>query len=166
MSTLNEIYKAGKGYQSYIDSAEDEARQKHLHYLKKMELTHEETKSFSSIKDEKRLLVFCSISCNDCRITLALLEGIRRANPLIQYSIASREENEELMQRLSGDKRIPLLVEIQDKSSKVIFNEFPDVLRTKMAGAHSEEQEMLREDFREGLYKAEMLAQLLLHLTI
>ncbi len=171
IENLNQLYDNGIGYQEYLASADEETRQKHLHYLEKMKLSGEEKEELESIKSDKKLLVFCDTYCNDCRITLALLEELRRSSPSIGYRIVSREGNEGLMERLSGDNGIPLIVELGEdsvwssnagdiKGAKLVFNEFPDVLHDDMKDADPENREKLVKDFRKGLYKDVMLDQL------
>jgi|GEM_PF-3389794 len=168
---LNQLFDDGISYQEYLDTADEETRQKHLHYLEKMKLTAEEKKELEKIKSDKKLLVFCDTCCNDCRITLALLEDLCRSSPSIGYRIVSSEGNEGLMERLSGDNGIPLIVELGEegvcssnagdvKGAKLIFNAFPDVLNDDMKEAGPESREKLITDFRKGLYKDVMLKQL------
>lgn len=171
IENLNQLYDNGIGYQEYLASADEETRQKHLHYLEKMKLTEEEKEELENIKSGKKLLVFCDTYCNDCRITLALLEDLCKSSPSIGYRIVSREGNEGLMERLSGDNGIPLIIELGEdgvwssnagdmKGAKLIFNEFPDVLHDDMKDADPESREKLVKDFRKGLYKDVMLEQL------
>ena len=168
---LSQLFDGGINYQEYLDTADEETRQKHLHYLEKMKLTEDEKEGLENIKSEKKLLVFCDTFCNDCRITLALLEALRRSSPSIGYRIVSREGNEGLMERLSGDNGIPLIVELGEdgvrssnagdvKGVKLIYNEFPDILHDDMKEADPESREKLITDFRKGLYKDVMLKQL------
>jgi hypothetical protein len=168
---LKQLFDKGISYQEYLDTADEETRQKHLHYLEKMKLTADEKEELEKIKKDKKLLVFCDTYCNDCRITLALLEDLRRSSPSIGYRIVSREGNEGLMEQLSGDNGIPLIVELGEgsvwnsnagdvKGAKLIFSEFPDVLNDDMLAADPENKEKLVTDFRKGLYKDVMLKQL------
>lgn len=171
MENLNQLFEGGRGYEQYLSGADEETRQKHLHYLEKMKLTEDERKELSeSIREDRRLLVFCDTYCNDCRITLALLEELRRSSSLIQYRIVSRQGNESLMERISGDNGIPLIVGIGEgsvrnsnagdvKGAKLIFNEFPDVLNDDMKEADPDSRDKLIRDFRKGLYKDVMLRQ-------
>lgn len=171
IENLNQLYDNGIGYQEYLASADEETRQKHLHYLEKMKLTEEEKEELENIKSGKKLLVFCDTYCSDCRITLALLEDLCKSSSSIGYRIVSREGNEGLMERLSGDNGIPLIIELGEdgvwssnagdmKGAKLIFNEFPDVLHDDMKDADPESREKLVKDFRKGLYKDVMLEQL------
>lgn len=169
---LNQLFKSGVGYAEYIEKADEETRQKHLHYLEKMKLTDDEKKELAeSIREDRKLVVFCDTYCNDCRITLALLENLHRSTPSVEYRIVSREGNEGLMERLSGDIGIPLIVEIGEgsarssnagdvKGAKLIFNEFPDVLHDDMQEADPDSRDKLIKDFRKGLYKDVMLKQI------
>ena len=168
---LKQLYDSGTGLEEYLNSADEETRQKHLHYLDKMKLTEDEKKELAeNIREDRELLVFCDTYCNDCRITLALLEDLRRSSRSIKYRIVSREGNEGLMERISGDNGIPLVIEIGEgsvrssnggdvKGAKLIFNEFPDVIHDDMLQADSDGREKLVKDFRKGLYKDVMLKQ-------
>ncbi|HEX2945633.1 MAG TPA: thioredoxin family protein [Clostridia bacterium] len=169
---LNQLFDSGVGFEEYLGSADEVTRQKHMHYLEKMQLTEDEKKELAeSIREDRELVVFCDTYCNDCRVTLALLENLRRSAPSVGYRIVSREGNEGLMERLSGDNGIPLIVEIGEgstrnsnsgdlKGAKLIFNEFPDVLLDDMLEADPDNKEKLITDYRKGLYKDIMLKQI------
>ncbi|WHH60172.1 thioredoxin family protein [Petroclostridium sp. X23] len=78
MNELANLYNSGIIYVQYIETGDTEIKQKHLHYLHKIEFSKASRQKILKIKNCDRLLVFCSIMCNDCRITLALLENIRQ----------------------------------------------------------------------------------------
>lgn len=160
MKELAGLYQSGLQYMQYLETGEPVDREKHLHYLKKMMLSREEAKLFQTIYEPVKLLVFCDISCNDCRIFLAILENIRRMNPQIQYRIANREENREVMTQLDMNCRIPLAVKITEQNPVVLFNELPDALRVQMCCLQQEEADILRMDYRKGFHKDVVMLQL------
>jgi hypothetical protein len=165
MNLLMDMYNGGIIYKTYLDHGKDEDKQKHLHYLQKVKFTEEDIHQIKQIKKHTKLLVFCNILCNDCRITLAVLENIRKLNPLVQYKIVDREGNRALMQTLSGEQRIPLIIRIQDNHYEVIFTEFPDVVRDMMKNSADEEKENLKLKFRKGFYNDKILQQFLSYLV-
>lgn len=161
MKGITELYEEGASYVEYVGTADEEARLKHLHYLEKMKLSGDETGRLSEIKRETRLLVFCDTFCNDCRITLALLENMKDSCPLLQYRIASRKGNEELMRQLGGGIGIPLIAKVQANAAEAVFKEYPEVLHDKIESAGEEDRSNIIVNFRRGLYKEEMFRQLI-----
>jgi hypothetical protein len=165
MKELARLFDEGISFNEYVGTCSGEDRQKHLHYLQKMELTEEERERLNEIKADVKLLVFCNTFCNDCRIALALLENMKNANSHIHYTIVGRDGREELMRQISGGIGIPLILDITNERAGIVFNEYPDVVADKMPGADNETRDRLILEFRKGLYKKEMLQQFIEYLT-
>lgn len=161
MNRLTELYYSGKTYLQYVEAAETADRDKHLHYLHKMKLSEQEKQLVLDISDRVNLLVFCNIACRDCRIVLAVLENIRMLNPLMQYRIVDREGNRDIMQQIDKNCRIPLIIDITKDKYNIVFNEIPQSVQEKMKKLHPDEVDIMRQNFRRGLLKAEIMNQLL-----
>ena len=75
---------------------------------------------------EGKLLVFSESWCSDCRINVTALKSILKQNkPDMSVCVLSREGNEELLYKLSGDERIPTIIFEDFKGNRRIFIERP-----------------------------------------
>lgn len=161
MDEILKLYSDGATYREYVETAEITDKEKHLYYFNKMQLTQNEKKLVLGVVKSVRLLVFCNTACNDCRISLAVLENIRLSNPKIDFRIVSREGNLDIMQNFDTTTKIPMIIKIEDDNLKLIFNEFSELLSEKMKKLSPEETDILRQSYRKGAYKEEMLNQLI-----
>lgn len=161
---VKELYNSGVSYQQFINNADIIDLERHFYYFKKMELSQREITTLMTIKQPKELLVFCDILCKDCRIVLAILKNMSVENENVKYRIVDREGNRDVMTRFNENCRIPMIIDISDKP-KMIFNEFPYSILDKIPNLQQEEIDEIREAYRNGLYKEEVLVQIVTKLA-
>jgi hypothetical protein len=166
LERIKKLYDFGLTYQQYIDTAELNVRDKHLQYLQAMKLRKREVKRTLEINRAVKLLVFCSSYCKDCRIVISVLENMHEVNPLLQFRIADREGNRDIMMDIDMNCRIPLIIAFTPSNFKVVYNEFPKSLYKKIMGELDDnKKETIRQNYRMGLFKAEILTELINELS-
>jgi len=155
------LYDSGLTYQQYIDAADLDIKDRHLYYLQAMRLNESEVNRALKIKAVK-LLVFCSSYCKDCRIVLSILENLHGVNPLLQYRIADRVGNRDIMKEIDINCRIPLIIAISPSDFNLVYNEIPKSLYSTISGDLNDSQkEAIRKNYRKGLFKAEIMDELI-----
>lgn len=161
MNEMMTLYASGRTYEEYLEAADQLDKEKHLHYLHKMKLTVGEKKQVMAIKKPVTLLIFCNISCNDCRIALAILENMSVSNQNLQFRIVDREVNKAIMETIDQNCKIPMIVKLMDDAYNLIFNEVPESFRERTVRFETEQMESERLSYRKGLYKDEIFEQLM-----
>ncbi|QSX09141.1 thioredoxin family protein [Alkalibacter rhizosphaerae] len=163
---LMEIFEDAITYEEYVDLSEGEDRDKHLHYLQKMEMNDEEQKRIRSASLNARLLVFCDPQCPDCRIVTATLHNMEKHSPGLKMGLALQEKYEDLMKELEEEARIPMVIWLQEDDWKIIFYETPDFLKEQEKKQDEKEQKEMRIAFQRGLHKGQVVNQIIEALTM
>ncbi len=101
-------------------------------------------------------LVLTESWCGDAAHIMPVINKVAELNPNINYKVILRDENEALMNQFltNGNKSIPKLIMIDDKSNEVVntFGPRPS-LATKMVADYKAEHGSLTPEFKEDLQR-------------
>ena len=109
------------------------------------------------IKSNINILVITDTFCKDSATTMPFLMKLSELNSKIHVNFLKKEGNEELLQELSGECRIPTIIKLDEKKQmKGKYIEFPQVVREKINGKNEEERKAIVEEVRSGKYNDEI----------
>lgn len=155
MSYKEFIDTAEKEHRTFIDSLHEQGQlsEEGLHYIK-------------DIKEYTNIVVFTETRCEDSATTMPFLMKLAELNKKLKVSFYRREGNEDVLEKLTGEKRVPTIV-ILDKegNSKRHYIEFSKKLKRKMESSPIEETQVIIDDMRLGKYNNYIQEDLISFLT-
>lgn len=147
--------KSGLTYEEYLRTATDEEREMIEEFFNRVVVCKEKIKEIDSIKDKVDIAVFSITRCKDAASAIPFLIKLSENNKNINIKFWDREGNEELLEELSGARRVPSILKIENGQIVKSYIEFPMVVDKKI-NHNPEEKENLVNDLRSNKYDKEI----------
>lgn len=147
--------KSGLTYEEYLRTATDEEREMIEEFFNRVVVCKEKIKEIDSIKDKVDIAVFSITRCKDAASAIPFLIKLSENNKNINIKFWDREGNEELLEELSGARRVPSILKIENGQIVKSYIEFPRVVDKKI-NHNPEEKENLVNDLRSNKYDKEI----------
>ncbi|MDZ5254137.1 thioredoxin family protein [Clostridium sp. LIBA-8841] len=147
--------KSGLTYEEYLRTATDEEREMIKEFFNRVAVCKEKIKEIDSIKDKVDIAVFSITRCKDAASAIPFLIKLSENNKNINIKFWDREGNEELLEELSGARRVPSILKIENGQIVKSYIEFPRVVDKKI-NHNPEEKENLVNDLRSNKYDKEI----------
>jgi hypothetical protein len=140
-------------YEQYIEKASPEQRTAQQEAYGKTELSRNALKKAASLEQEVNAVIFSEGYCPDCVVVIPYLVKLAQKCDKLKLHFMSRSGNEELLQKITGECRIPTIVTFtKEMEPKGVYIEFPDTLKETMAGNSVEAVKAIVNEYREGKY--------------
>lgn len=145
-------FNKGISYEEYISSATDEEYQIIQRYEKQCKLFEKGIEEILCVDNVINVAVFSITRCQDAATAIPFLMKLSDLNNKINIKFFYREGNEELLYDLSGEKRIPTML-VLNEENKVIrkFIEFPQYV-DELIQKNPADKENIVKDYRSGKY--------------
>ncbi|MDP4089572.1 MAG: thioredoxin family protein [Bacillota bacterium] len=145
--------KEGMNKEQYMALHNCEESRELVEKINEINLSREIQARLKSIKEKVNIVVFSEGYCPDCKVVVPYLVRMAELNENIHIKYFLRKGNEELLQNLSGETRIPTVVTFDyNMNPKGIFVEVPAELKAEMSGKGLEDIKKLISQYREGKY--------------
>lgn len=149
-------------YAEYINTAKEEELLFIDELYEQGRLASQGLEDIKKIKSHINILVITDTFCKDSATTMPFLMKISELNSKISVSFLKKEGNEELLQELSGECRIPTIIKLDErKQMKGKYIEFPQIVREKINGKNDEERKVIVEELRSGKYNDEIQKEII-----
>lgn len=109
------------------------------------------------IDKERNIVVFTETRCEDSATTMPFLMKLADLNKNIKVSFFKREGNEDILEELTGKKRIPSILRIDDQGKiEKSYIEFPKKVNEMVCGLEGEERKAIAQRVRAGEFNKEI----------
>ncbi|MEG0856465.1 MAG: thioredoxin family protein [Terrisporobacter sp.] len=153
-------------YKEFIDSAEQEHRVFIDSLHEQGQLLDEGLQYIKDIKEDTNIVVFTETRCEDSATTMPFLIKLAELNKKLKVSFYRREGNEEILEKLTGEKRVPTIVVLDKKGNpERHYIEFSKKLKQKLESSPIEETQSIIDDMRLGKYNGYIQEDLISFLT-
>lgn len=163
VSMMNKWFDQGLTYELFLATETEEMREKAIRRRDTLVVATDLKEEIAALKPVK-ILVFTQLSCKDSIIVLPFIEKMHQLNPNVEYSILTKEGNEEAIQEFIGRKdiKVPTLVSFNEDGNKMsVMEEYPDKFKKRLKGLDEEDTEELKVRYRRGYYNTEVLQGIL-----
>lgn len=152
-------FENGLSYDNYMKLGTDEDKQMNIEFYKKSPI-HNEDITLSS-DEASNIVVFSMTRCKDAATVTPILMQIAKSNPNVTVNFFDRDGNEELLEKLTGEVRIPTILKLDSKGNiRKKFLEFPTVVKEEI-NKNPENKESIVSSFRENKYFNEIKKDIL-----
>lgn len=143
----------GLYYNEFLEYANDEELHIINEFRERTSLREEGLERIKDIKDPVHILAFSETRCKDAASEIPFLMKLAELNDKITVRFLKREGNEALLERISGDARIPTFLVLNDKGEVIRkYIEFPIKLKNKLNECKVEDTQNIIDDMRLGKY--------------
>lgn len=158
--------KKPMNYQEFIDSAEEEHREFIDSLNEQGQLSQEGLQYIKDIKEDTNIVVFTETRCKDSATTMPFLMKLVDLNKKLKVSFYTKEGNEDTLEKLTGELRVPTIVMLDSKGNgKRQYIEFANKLKQKLENSPIEETQLIIDEMREGKYNHYIQEDLIRFLT-
>ena len=147
--------KNGLTYEEYLKTATDEEREMIEEFFNRAVVSEEKINEINSIENEVDIAVFSITRCKDAASAIPFLIKLSENNKNINIKFWDREGNEEILEELTGARRVPSILKIENGQVLKSYIEFPKVLDEKINN-NLEEKENFVNDLRSNKYDKEI----------
>lgn len=147
--------KNGLTYEEYLKTATDEEREMIEEFFNRAVVSEEKINEINSIENEVDIAVFSITRCKDAASAIPFLIKLSENNKNINIKFWDREGNEEILEELTGARRVPSILQIENGQVLKSYIEFPKVLDEKINN-NLEEKENFVNDLRSNKYDKEI----------
>ncbi|MBE6049140.1 MAG: thioredoxin family protein [Clostridium sp.] len=156
----------GLDYDEYLSMAEDEHKEFIFKLFDQCVLKEDGLDKIKNINKELSVIIFAEPRCKDVATTIPFLIKMSEINSKIKLKYLRREGNEELLENLTGEKKVPTFI-IVDQMGRVVrkYIEFPRKLKEKLEVTKIEDIQNVVDEMREGKYNDWIQEDLIAFLT-
>lgn len=147
--------KNGLTYEEYLKTATDEEREMIEEFFNRAVISKEKINEINSIKNKIDIAVFSITRCKDAASAIPFLIKLSENNKNINIKFWDREGNEELLEELTGARRVPSILKIENGQVVKSYIEFPKAVDEKINN-NPEEKENFVNDLRSNKYDKEI----------
>lgn len=147
--------KNGLTYQEYLKTATDEEREMIEEFFNRAVVSEEKINEINSIENKVDIAVFSITRCKDAASAIPFLIKLSENNKNINIKFWDREGNEEILEELTGARRVPSILKIENGQVVKSYIEFPKVLDEKINN-NLEEKENFVNELRSNKYDKEI----------
>lgn len=145
--------KHSMNYEEYINTAEKEHRSYIDSLNEQGQLTEKGLDKIRDIKDETQIVVFTETRCKDAATTMPFLMKLADINKKIRVSFYRKEGNEEILEKWTGEKKVPTIVIVDsEEKPKRYYIEFARKVKNKLESSPVSETQRIIDEMREGKY--------------
>ncbi|MGL5352282.1 MAG: thioredoxin family protein [Clostridium sp.] len=145
--------KKPMSYEEFINTAEKEHRSFIDSLNEQGQLNENGLDKIRRIKEEINIIVFTETRCKDSATTMPFLMKLAEFNKNINVSFYRKEGNEEIVEKLTGEKRVPTIVVVDSEGKpKRHYIEFPIKVKYKLENSPISETQTIIDEMREGKY--------------
>ncbi|MGG5460884.1 thioredoxin family protein [Clostridium sp. B9] len=124
--------KSGLTYEEYLKTGTEEDKKMIAEFFNRVNVNEENIKEINKINEEVDIAVFSITRCKDAASAIPFLIKLTEKNKNINIRFWHREGNEELLEELTGAKRVPSILRIEDGKVTRMYIEFPKVVDEKI----------------------------------
>lgn len=124
---------------------------------KQGELYYYGTDDIKAIEERKDIIIFFENRCTDAATLMPFIRKLASLSEHINLHFCSANENEELLNRVIGEKKIPTVV-VLDKNSSIsgVYKEFPKVVNELIEENPDNREFIVKQEFRKGKYNLDI----------
>lgn len=152
--------KSGLTYEEYLRTATDEEREMIEEFFNRVVVCKKKIKEIDRIKNKVDIAVFSITRCKDAASAIPFLIKLSENNKNINIKFWDREGNEELLEKLTGARRVPSILRVENGQVVKSYIEFPKVVDEKI-NHNPEEKENFVNDLRSNKYDKEIEEEIL-----
>lgn len=152
--------KSGLTYEEYLKTATDEEREMIEEFFNRVVVSKEKIKEINSIKNKVDIAVFSITRCKDAASAIPFLIKLSEKNKNINIKFWDREGNEELLEALTGAKRVPSILKIKNGQVVKSYIEFPEIVDEKIKNS-LDNKEIFVNELRSNKYDKEIENEIL-----
>lgn len=142
-------------YKEFIDKAEDEHKEFIESLNKQGQLSEERLQYIKDIKEDTNIVVFTETRCKDSATTMPFLMKLVELNKKLKVSFYTKEGNEEVVEKLTGELRVPTIVILDSEgNAKRHYIEFAKKIKEKLKNSPVEDTQLIIDEMRSGKYNA------------
>ncbi|MCI9069839.1 thioredoxin family protein [Clostridium sp.] len=140
-------------YEEYLKNATDEEMIFINELYDQGQILEEGLRDIIGLSNHVKILVITSTRCKDSATILPFLIKLSQFNKNIEVKILLKNDNEELLSILSGEKKVPTIM-VMDKNNNVIrkFVEFPRGVKDILISNPKEKTQEIIDEMRNGKY--------------
>lgn len=143
----------GLTYDEYFNKLNEDHKSQMQKSYERTVLSKKAKAFFSDLSEEVRLVIFSEGYCPDCTVVIPFLKRIQELTSKVTISFLSREENIDLLEKCSGESRIPTIITFEKNMQPMgLYLEFPMEFKNNMKILNEKERMGLIVQFREGKY--------------
>lgn len=143
----------GLSFEQYIKKGNDLQTEALLNVYKGTKLSSSTKEKLNDLNQVVNVVVFSESYCPDCTVTVPFVKRIQEQNDNIKLFFFDRKGNEEIMEELTGDARIPTVVTFtEDMEPKGAYVEIPKAVLERLVEIGHEKQNELIQQYRSGKY--------------
>lgn len=155
-------FKLGMNYKEFKETAIDEHRDMILMLEKQGQLSENGMDAIEKIEKQKNIVVFTETRCEDSATTIPFLMKLADLNKNIKVTFFKREGNEEILEKLTGAKRVPSILALdEDGEVSNSYIEFPSVVNKMIIGLDVEERKKVALRVRSGEFNSEIESEMI-----
>ena len=140
-------------YEEYLNNANDEE----IIFINELydqgQILEEGLRDIINLKNDIKILVITSTKCKDSATIIPFLIKLSQFNEHIKVNFLLKNDNEELLRKLSGEMKLPTIM-VMDNDNSVIrkFIEFPKGVKEILINSPNEKTQEIIDEMRSGKY--------------
>lgn len=147
--------KSGLTYEEYLKTGTEEDKKMINEFFNRVSADKEKIKEVNKIDKDVDIAVFSITRCKDAASAIPFLIKLTEENENIKIRFWHREGNEELLEKLTGAKRVPSMIRLENGNPTRMYVEFPKVVDEEIK-RNLEEKESIVNDLRSNKYDQEI----------
>ena len=146
-------FDLGITYNEYLSLADEEQRGIIDRLNEQSQLINKDLHKVRNIKNKLNILVFGEPRCKDAATEIPFLLKVSELNKTIEVKFLRREGNEELLEELSGERKVPTFLILNEKGNTVRkYIEFPIGVKEILLNTDKEKVQDIIDNMRKGKY--------------
>lgn len=152
----------GMNYKEFKETALEEHREMIVRLEKQGELLRDGINIINKIDKKRSIVVFTETRCEDSATTMPFLMKIADLNKNINVLFFRREGNEEILEQLTGERRVPSIILLDEEEKvKKSYIEFPTVVNKMVEGLEGDERKAIALRVRAGEFNKEIQEEII-----
>ena len=139
-------------YEEYLRNANDEEMIFINELYDQGQILEEGLRDIISLNKHIKILVITSTRCKDSATILPFLIKLSQFNENIEVKFLLKNDNEELLSKLSGEMKVPTIMVIDNKNVIRKFVEFPKGVKDILINNPKEKTQEIIDEMRNGKY--------------
>ena len=139
-------------YEEYLRNANDEEMIFINELYDQGQILEEGLRDIISLNKHIKILVITSTRCKDSATILPFLIKLSQFNENIEVKFLLKNDNEELLSKLSGEMKVPTIMAIDNNNVIRKFVEFPKGVKDILINNPKEKTQEIIDEMRNGKY--------------
>lgn len=146
-------FDLGITYNEYLSLADEEQKGIIDRLNEQSQLINKDLHKVRNIENKLNILVFGEPRCKDAATEIPFLLKLSELNKNIEVKFLRREGNEELLEELSGERKVPTFLILNEKGNTVRkYIEFPIGVKEILLSTEKEKVQDIIDNMRKGKY--------------